>query len=127
MSDIFCKNYSYLCEKARKAVYSLQRKIRNVGPLPPPCMIYLFQSLIQPILTYGSDVWGINEKGRDSVDKVMLWFLRLLLGVKATTSNIITFGECGIIPTDTTCQINCILYFERLKALPDSRIVKKSL
>ena len=124
LGDIFNKNYSYLCNKARQAVYSLQRKTRDIGPLPPKCMFHMFESLIQPILTYGSDIWGVNATGRECVDKVLLWYLRLVLGVKATTSSVITLGECGIIPPGVICKVNAILYVERLKGLPESSIVK---
>ena len=53
-------------------------------------MIYLFECCVQPILTYGSDVWGANSTGRDAADKMLLWFLRLVLHVKSSTSNVIT-------------------------------------
>ena len=54
--DIFVNNYEYLCDKARKAIFGLLSRLRNVGPLPPQTMIYLFECCVQPILTYGSDV-----------------------------------------------------------------------
>ena len=120
--DIFVNNYEYLCDKERKAIFGLLRRLRNVGPLPPQTMIYLFECCVQPILTYGSDVWGANNAGRDAVDKILLWFLRLVLHVKSSTSNVITLGKFGKIPPGVSCEINCILYFLRLRSLSESTI-----
>ena len=102
----------------------MQSKMRNVGCLPPQCMFHLFDSVVRPILTYGSDVWGVTKAGTEAVDKVLLWFSRVVLHVKASTSNIITLGECGLVPTSVACSINAISHFIRISKLPDSSIVK---
>ena len=56
------------------------------------------------------------------MDKILLWFLRLVLHVKSSTSNVITLGEFGKIPPGVSCEINCILYFLRLRSLSESTI-----
>ena len=58
--DVFGANYQYLCNKARQAVFAMFKRLKNIGTLPVKIMIYLFQSLIKPVLVYGSDVWGVN-------------------------------------------------------------------
>ena len=120
--DILGENYEYLCDKARKAIFGLLTRLRTIGKLPPQAMINLFESCVQPILTYGSDVWGVSKPGREAVDKVLLWFLRFVLHVKPTTSNVITLGECGRIPPGVFCEINCILFFLRLRSLLESSV-----
>ena len=102
----------------------MQSKMRNVGCLPPQCMFHLFDWVVRPILTYGSDVWGVTKAGAEAVDKVLLWFSIVMLHVKASTSNIITLGECGLITPSVPCSINAILYFIRISKLPDASIVK---
>ena len=96
-----------------------------MGPLPPNIMCYLFNSLIRPILLYGSDIWGINKAGKETIDKVFLRYMRCVLGVKCTTSNIITIGECGEMPPSVYADINTLCYAERLKNIPDTAIVKQ--
>ena len=61
--------------------------MKSIGRLPPNIACHVFEALAQPIVTYGSDVWGVNHKGRDKADKVFLSFARRALGVKATTCN----------------------------------------
>ena len=121
--DMFGDNYTHLCDKSRRSVFAMQSKMRNVGCLPPQCMLHLFHSVVRPILTYGSAVWGVTKAGTEAVDKVLLWFSRVVLHVKANTSDI-TLGECGLVPPGVACSINAISYFIRISKLPDSSIVK---
>ena len=85
-SDIFANTHSYLCDQGRKAIIGMLQKQREIFPLPPKVMFKLFDAIIKPTLTYGSDVWGHRQSGLDMVDKVMLRYCRPVLNVKATTS-----------------------------------------
>ena len=123
--DIFSQNYHYLCDQARKAIFSMSKKLSRLGRLPPSIMFYLFDSMIKPILTYGSDVWGINKAGREAVDKVFLHFVRCTLGVKATTSNYIVYGESGTVPPSVYCTISALSFANRLHCMNPNRIVKQ--
>ena len=125
--DVFAANYEYLCSKARGSSMSLKRKTKDCGPLSPKLMIYLFDSLVRPVLTYGCAVWGTRSNGREQVDKIHLWYLRALLGIKATSSNVITLGECGSIPPSVTIQANCIIYLKRIQSLSETSMLKQTL
>ena len=70
--NVFGANYQYLCNKARQAVFATFKQLKHIGALPVKIMIYIFQSLIKPVLVYESDVWGVNIKATKSVDKVFL-------------------------------------------------------
>ena len=115
--DIFSENYQYLCNQDRKASFGIHRKTRTIGILPPPVMFYIFDTLIKPITTYGSDVWGACSSGVKSLDKVFLNFMRCVLQVKATTCNTIVYGECGRLPPSVHCNINVICFMYRLQNL----------
>ena len=58
----------------------------------------MFDILVLPILTNGSDVWGTSKSGLDALDKVFLHYVRCNLGVKATICNIIVCGDYGKYP-----------------------------
>ena len=53
-----------LMEKTRKAYF----KIKKTIGLNNPCRLLekLFDSLVTPILTYGSEVWGVDSTYKDS-------------------------------------------------------------
>ena len=59
--DPFTRSYAFLCDQARKALFSMACKIKTIGYLPPESMFNLLDALIKPILTYGSDVWGFRS------------------------------------------------------------------
>ena len=123
MGNIFRSHPDYLCQQARKAIFGIYKRLKPVGEIPPKHMLYLYQSMIQPILTYGSELWGHNTSACESVDKLYYWFARSTLKVKASTSNIITLGECGVIPPSVYCHINLILYAIRLGSMRNGSIV----
>ena len=124
-ADIFSSTYSYLCDQGRKAIFGMMHKIRDIAPLPPKVMFKLFDSVIKPILVYGSDVWGHRNAGLESIDKVMLRYCGRILNVKATISNIIVHGECGMLPPSVQCTISVLSFFNRLHHMPANTIVKK--
>ena len=84
--DIFGDNYSHLCDKARKSIFAMQSKMRNVGCLPPQCMFHLFDSVVlyDPSSHMGAMYGGVTKAGTEAVDNVLLWFSRVVLHVKAT-------------------------------------------
>ncbi len=49
-----------ICENARKAMSGLIKKPRNLH-LPLHCILTAFDTLVVPILLYGSEVWGFEN------------------------------------------------------------------
>ena len=123
--DALKKTYQFLCDQARKAIFSMKTKIKAIGELPPDLMLNLFDTLIKPILIYGSDVRGIKSKLWGDTDKVFLQYDRCILRVKATTSNIISVGEYGRLPPSTACHISALCFMNRLHHMSDDKLVKK--
>ena len=125
--DIFKENYSHLSNQARKAMFGLKKKIQMIGQIPPHMMFELFEKMITPILSYGSDIWGLNQCGTEALDKVFLYFVRCVLQIKGTTSNVITLGECGRVPPSVSCRASTICFMNRVSSMPDTTLVKQVL
>ena len=87
-------------------------------------MFYMFDVLIRPILTYGSDIWGLNKSVANTLDKVFLNYNRRTLHVKATTCNAIVHRECSKIPPSVYCHGNVLSYYHRLLTMPEGKVVK---
>ena len=51
----------------------------------------LFDAQVQPILMYGSEVWGLDKC--DSIEKAHLFALKKLLNVHIKTPNALVYGE----------------------------------
>ena len=113
-----------LMDQARKALYCLYRKLRNIS-IPIDLQFKLFDTLILPILTYGSEIWGYENTKQ--LEKLHLQFCRNILAVRTTTPNCMTYGELGRTPIDILCiklrivnfwnilisnkkKLSCILY-----------------
>ena len=65
---IFSLNYVYLRDRANRSMFAVLQRLKNIETPPPEIMFHIFDTLIMPILTYGSDVWGYNK-----------WFYRYLI------------------------------------------------
>ena len=55
----------------------------------------------------------------------MLRYCRRVLNVKATTSNIMVCGECGMLPPSVQCTISTMCYMNRLYHMPGGTIAKR--
>ena len=78
----------------------------------------------KPILSYGSDARGVNKTTLHELGKSFLNYIRCVLRVKSTTSNIIVFGECGKFPPSMCCHANVLGYMHRLLKMQSGQVVK---
>ena len=72
-SGSFFSAKKLLAGQAEKAMYSLIRKSRSLM-LPIDLQIELFEKMVQPILLYGSEVWGFGNL--DVLIRVVLKYLK---------------------------------------------------
>ena len=121
--DVFRENYDYLCRQARKAIFGMKHRLKPSGTLSPRVLMHINETPIRPILVYGSDVWGSQSHGTSVVDKILFRYMRCILQVKSTTSNISVVGEIGQIPPNVSCYINAICYLHRLQNLTTNNLV----
>ena len=56
----FSKAKSSLVNRARRSLFSVYKRIRN-QPIPIDLQLKLFDSIVEPILLYGSEVWGFEN------------------------------------------------------------------
>ena len=84
--------------KATRALYAIKAKI-NINNLPIKLALKLFDALVKPILLYASEIWepflnqDYDKWDGNEVEKVHLQFLKQILGVNRSTTNILVRGE----------------------------------
>ena len=89
-------------------------------PLDIETKFTLFDSLVVPILLYGSEVWGIyNFK---EIDTLHFKFCKKVLGVKLQTSNMAVLGELGRFPLSVLCKERALKYRLKIKKTSDSLV-----
>ncbi len=84
--------------RAVKACYALNSKV-DMKRLPIYLALKIFDTMIKPILLYASEVWApcMNQNPSkwdyDEIDKTHMQFLKRMLGVNRSTTNILVRGE----------------------------------
>ena len=72
----------------------------------------LFDTMIVPILLYGSEVWGVyNFK---EVDKLHIKFCKYILGVRQQTPNMAVYGELGRLPLSVICKEISLKFWKKI-------------
>ena len=60
--------------------------------------LQLFNSMVDPILLYGSEITGFEKS--DGLERLCTKFYKIILNLKKTTPNIILYGELRRYPLD---------------------------
>ena len=113
--------------KAIKAIYAINRKL-NLNCLPIKSAIKLFTALISPILLYGCEIWEPYmdfeyEKWDDNpIEKAHTQFLKRLIGVNRSTSNILVRGDLGKKPLQADALSRNIGYLKYLSNKQDNSL-----
>ena len=84
----------------------------------------LFDTMILPILCYGSEIWGYLHY--DVLEKIQRKWCRKFLGVPNHTTNEAVLGECGRLPIYFHTLKRCIRFWLKLIELPDNRLPKQA-
>jgi hypothetical protein len=110
---------SNLADKARKAYFALKSKIPYSDNLSFKSWLKPYNSMIVPIIIYGSEVWISDFKSNfDTLDKIQFkkmqnMILKNILGVHGKSSNLTTRCEIGTLPIKIKCYNLMFRYYTR--------------
>jgi len=121
----FQQTFLDLSERASKGVSALIRMLWSIGEHSPKFFFKLFDSQIQPILTYGSEVWGLTVN-QTVIERVHLSAMKRFLCVTQKTPKHVIYGELGRYPLFVNTYAKCIKFWLRLVCMDDSRVTKKA-
>lgn len=129
LNGSFKSAIDHLSKKAMRAYFSMKRTV-NIKALNASSVLKLFDYLIKPIATYGSQIWLpstnvckalVNNKGNllqaSAKDKIELMHLKLLkwtFGIHKKASNTFCYGDSGRIPLALAVLPQGVNYFRRL-------------
>ena len=77
----------------------------------------LFDTLINPILLYGSEIWGVGKVPKsfiDPIESVERKFCKLLLGTDKTASNNACRAELGRFTRKLLATRRCLKYWTEI-------------
>jgi hypothetical protein len=113
-----------LAAKGRKAVYNLSQAFQNCKEMTKNTFFKVFDSKVQSILLYSSEVWGFQRL--ENLEKVHMLACKRFLGVPIKTPNKMIYAEIGRYPLFINSQIRCLKYWFRLIKMDPNRLPKQA-
>ena len=120
-----------LSSKANKAIYALRAKL-PFKTLPIKTLLKVFDTCIQPILLYGSELWepytnmDCNKWEGSKIERVHTQFLKRLLGVNTSTTNVMTRAELGRHSLQELITRRCIRYIAYVQGKDEEYLCKQA-
>ena len=117
--------------KATRALYAIKGKI-NINQLPIKVALKLFDYLVKPILLYASETWepflnmDYDKWDYQVIEKVHLQFLKQILGVNRSTTNILVRGETNRHSLQLDILKRHIRYAKYIREKEEDCIVKQA-
>ena len=121
-SGKFRKGIQALYDNGLRSLFSLKTIFHKYLDMTPAVKLRLFNSIVEPRLSYGCEVWGFCEANQ--IEKLYLGFLKTLLGVKKTTPSAFLYIELGVVPLINLRLIRIMKYWLKILDLNDSNPVK---
>ena len=128
----FTLSLEHLREKAVHALFSLRRYL-DLSSLKPSLACKIFDTMISPILTDNSQVWGLFIKSdfkywdTSSIEKGHLQFCKRYLQVNINAFNIACRAELGRYPLIFDINKRILKYISYLQSKEQSSFVIQSL
>ena len=123
--------------KGRGALYSMIRRCNELDIHNVYIKCRLFDSLVRPLLSYGSEIWGpaILSKGSGFVDtgfqktleQLHRGFLRQCLGVRKTVPDVVLMTELRKEPLTFCLLKSSMRFWNKIMSRPDDDIVKVAM
>ena len=116
-----------LRSRALKAYMSLKTKLGACFKEYVDDTISLFDTLVKPILLYGSDFWGCLKCPKNNpIENLHMQFCKQLLGVQKNTTNYGVLLEVGRVPLMGEARSMSIKNWDRIKNKKANQIIIKS-
>jgi hypothetical protein len=117
----FSKTHDALAGQALKALFKLKSYLYKFTNVSVSHMLELFDKLILPILTYGSEISGFSNA--DQLEKIHLKFCKQLLGVRPQTQNNFVYGELGRMTIKQHRIVSAIRYWLKITNSADFKYI----
>ena len=116
---------SDIASKAKRVLFVILNRLRLYNNHSFDIFIRLFDGQVQPILQYGSEIWGMDDAA-NQCERVHLYALKKFLLVNLRTPNDFVYKELSRYPILIHSKIRCIAYWLKLLAMNENRIPKKA-
>ena len=109
-----------LAKAGRQAMFAMRRRAWELGARSVEQQCLLFDIFVQPVLSYGCEVWAVDLLSRtgvgSSVERVHRWFCRRIQGLPNQVSSAVALGELGRQPLHLLWVRQLVRFWNRLQA-----------
>jgi len=116
---IWSKTHEFAAKQALKVSACIFNYQQKFGYFQPDDIFKLFDSMIKPILCYGSPIWG--HQYIEKIEKIHVYFCKRYCQLPQNTADMFVYGECGRLPLCVTYFTNCVKYWLKLITLGRER------
>lgn len=118
----------FLCKAARRAMFGVQSRCQQLHIHDPVLKCKLFDTLVKPILSYCCEVWSSMacKTALDSLERLEIGFLKVLLGVQVHTKTLHVLAEFGRYPLHLTWHKQAANCLRRLETMSPDRLLKQA-
>jgi len=117
------KTVSFLSSSAGRALGAVIAKFRHLKDVGYNTFAKLYNACVQPILEYGSEIWGGKEF--KTCNQIQLRAIRYFLGVHRFAPIAGLEGDMGWKSPVIRTKLNMVKFWNRLLTLPDTRLTKQ--
>ena len=111
--------------KGKKDTYNILNILWKFGENNPRLFFKMFDSQIKPMLTYGSEIWGLSAD-HTVLERVHSFAIKRLLNVSIKTPTKMIYCESGRYPLYIITYTNSIKYWIKITRLQENRIPLKA-
>jgi hypothetical protein len=127
---------SSLATAGRRAMHALLTRLKAARISQSAFQVRLFNVLVEPVLSYGCQVWGpdmvggslhLNALLDNRQESVQIDFLRIISGLPKAVKRPVLLREFGARPLHLHWLKLCARFWQRTLALPPSRLLRMAL
>ena len=113
-----------LSSQAKKGLFKVNGYVKSNAYLDADLKMLLFDSMVTPIMLYGSEIWGADNHSPYEVEHTK--FCKQVLGVSYRTSNIKARAELGRYPLQIKALMRVISYWLKIHRTEPARLPCKA-
>ena len=119
----FSKATDILATAEGRALGAMINKYKSLNDLGYETYTKLYESLVVPIIDYGSSIWSF--KSYDNLDRVKNRATRFFTGVHRFASILGHIGDMGWGSNSSRWKLNILRFWNRMVGMDNSRLLKK--
>ena len=118
--------------KASSAIFALNSRFK-LNKNPVKATFKLFDTTILPILTYGSEVWGVylnidsTKWDKCEIEQTHLQFCKHFIGINRSSTNHLTRYETGRYPIKLHIDYKILTFHKHILSMPKASVVYQGL